>query len=271
MGTFFEIEVLVSASDSQSALDWIENTRDEIQRLESIYSRHDETSELSRVNRRRLRSASDSSISPRPVSMSDELTSLLHAADQLHHATNGAFDVSIDPMRIDLDGISKGAVLDRLRESFESRFPGAPALFNFGQSSIAAIGNPDGRGWRLVLQSRDPARGLLGVVTLLDQSLSMSSSLSADVTTSEPYESHIIDPRSRKPVTGYIEAVVVSESATRADAWSTALLVTRRVPDLDRVENRAHGGFEAMLINDEGAVSRTDNWPGSILSGPTKK
>lgn len=257
MGTFFEIEVRMFETQTRDVLDWIEESRTEIARLERIYSRHDPTSELSILNRQRAeRSDRRETHSPSP-----ELAALLAESGRLNRETNGAFDVAIDPSNFDLDAISKGAVLDHLRARFAARFADAAALFSFGQSSVAAIGDPDGRGWRMVLQSRDPDRGFLGEVRLQDQCLSMSSSLGRVESTDSAVGSHVIDPRTGRSVAGAIEAVVVSDSALQADAWSTVLLVLGRIPH--EFDESPNGDFEAMLIDDSGLVVRTIGWPDS--------
>ncbi len=139
---------------------------------------------------------------------------------------------------IDLDGISKGAVLDELGHDFEGRFPVGAALLGFGQSSLLAIGDPDGGGWRVEARSRDPERGRLGRLVLRDQALSVSSSVGSRLRIAGRDASHVIDPRTGQPVEGSVEAIVVSDSASIADAWSTALLVLGATEDaLERVEN----------------------------------
>jgi thiamine biosynthesis lipoprotein ApbE len=257
MGTFFEIDVRMPESQSLDVLAWIEDARREIARLERIYSRHDATSELSDLNRHRAEWGDEGL---ETFTSSAELSALLAEAERLNRMTAGAFDVAIDPSSLDLDAISKGAVLDHLRASFAERFAGAAALFSFGQSSVAAIGDPDGQGWRLLLQSRDPRRGFLGEVRLRDQSLSMSSSLVRVEDADRAVGSHVIDPRTGRPVAGTVEAVVISDSAMYADAWSTALLVIGRLPPA--FESSSRDEFDAMLIDDVGKVFRTLGWPG---------
>lgn len=260
MGTFFEIQVRIFEPQTRGVLDWIDESRREIARLERIYSRHDPTSELSILNRHRA----EQSERVENLRLSSELSAILAAAQRLNLATDGAFDIAIDPSNLDLDAISKGAVLDHLRASFSARFAGAAALFSFGQSSVVAIGDPGGQGWRLALQSRDPRRGFLGTVRLKDQSLSMSSSLSRVESSDPAVESHVVDPRTGRSVAGAIESIVVSDSAMYADAWSTALLVMGRIPD--GFDGNSLDDMEAMLIDDSGAVFRTIGWPGSNSS-----
>ena len=264
MGTFFEIEVRVRKSRSSAVLDWVENSRAAVARYEKIYSRHDETSEVSQLNRRLIRDVGEPaapSVS-RASEVSEELFGLIRLAEELGRATNGAFDIRVNPERIDLDAISKGWVLDRLREDFVAQFPAASALLNFGQSSIIAIGDPDGRGWRLALESRDPTRSALGTVVLRNQALSMSSSMPpSELDPDETRTSHVIDPRSGRPVSGRVEAIVVSVSAAHADAWSTSLVVMGGLPD--EAARTDSGFFEALWVDGAGSISRTPSWPGA--------
>ncbi|MBW2425264.1 MAG: FAD:protein FMN transferase [Deltaproteobacteria bacterium] len=173
-------------------------------------------------------------------------------------------------MHLDLDGLSKGAVLDRLRDSLRRELPEAAALLSFGQSSLWAIGDPDGRGWRLDVRSRDPERGRLGRVSLRDQALSVSSSVGSVRRVAGRPVSHIIDPRSGLPVEGSVEAIVIAEEALVADAWSTALLVLAADENgiasgaLARVEA---AGLEAWLVGDSGVSRTTAGWQGVEARG----
>ncbi|MFT5696848.1 MAG: thiamine biosynthesis lipoprotein, partial [Myxococcota bacterium] len=70
--------------------------------------------------------------------------------------------------------------------------------------------------------------------------------------------SHVINPGTGEPVRGLVEAVVIAESAMLADAWSTALVVRKQIPEAD-----APGvpkGFEALLIEADGKKSQTPGW-----------
>jgi thiamine biosynthesis lipoprotein len=179
-------------------------------------------------------------------------------------------NAAIPGMRLDLDALSKGAVLDRLRDSLLHELPGAAALLSFGQSSLWAIGDPDGRGWRLDVRSRDPERGLLGSVKLRDRALSVSSSVgSVSVVAGRPV-SHVIDPRSGRPVEGSVEAIVIAEEALVADAWSTALLVLASGEGgiasggLARIEA---SGLEAYVVGASGGSRTTAGWQGVGAKG----
>jgi thiamine biosynthesis lipoprotein len=128
-----------------------------------------------------------------------------------------------DPgVAIDLGGIAKGYALDRACGVLREAGIGA-ALVHGGTSSIAAIGAPPGTdGWRVRLSGGDAE------LVLRDCSAAVSAP-SGRVTGTGA--GHIIDPRTGNPVGLEIEAAVVGESGTLADAWATALVVSGGRPD----------------------------------------
>jgi thiamine biosynthesis lipoprotein len=305
MGTFFEVELRVAPEDVDRARDWIEWARDEIVRLEQIYSRHDPRSIVSGLNQ----SLATHEILARELLVDPELESILFLAIEIWTGTGGAFDITIGPlvdlwtqsnaagswpssealgraksrigsealllrgdgrldvarsgMRLDLDGLSKGRVLDQLRSRFEKDLPSAAALLNFGGSSVLAIGDPDGEGWRLAIRSRravgdNMKKGTRNVLRLRDQALSVSSSLGVVSEIGGERIAHVIDPRSGSAVVDDVEAFVIADSAGRADGWSTALLVLGANRTALRLLEKA--GLEADILEREGTGVSTPGW-----------
>lgn len=192
---------------------------------------------------------------------------------------DGVLEVTVRGARLDLDGLSKGVALDRLGDDFRSRFPGAAALFSFGESSVLAIGDPEGRmrggGWRLEVHSRDAEAARLSTIALRDAALSVSSSVGRTSEIAGKRISHVVDPRTGVAVAGTVEAVVVSERAGLADGWSTALLVLGAQREALRLLDRA--GLEAYVFESAGRIAATEGWealevraraPGSVDAGP---
>lgn len=176
---------------------------------------------------------------------------------------DGEIGITVSGLRIDLDGIAKGAALDRLREVFVARLPDATALLSFGQSSVVAIGAPDeGPGWRLVVESRAPGGGTLGTVLLRDRALSVSSSVGSLRSIGDQTISHAIDPRTGAAVEGTVEAIVVAQAAARADAWSTALLVLGAQPASLQLVEKA--GIEAFVFETGGRAAATRGWERAV-------
>lgn len=174
----------------------------------------------------------------------------------------GVVFVTNDGVRLDLDGLSKGVVLDRLARDFRTTFPNSGALLSFGESSVFAIGDPDGRprggGWRLEVRSRDERGTRLSTIRLRDLALSVSSSLGRTSEIGDTRISHVVDPRTAVTVEGTVEAVVVSPRAGLADGWSTALLVLGAQREAMRLVDRV--GLEAYVFEEAGRIAATDGW-----------
>lgn len=310
MGTFFEVEIRVAPADADRARVWIEWARQEIVRLEKVYSRHDPESAVSELNR--LLARDDVLMSE--IEVAPELESILFLAVEIWEGSGGAFDMTIGPlvdvwthavaegswpsleqlrrakarlgseaflllgdgkleiltsgMRIDLDGLSKGQVLDQLRARFEKDLPNAAALLNFGESSILAIGDPDGGGWRLSIRSRNASDGSLSnergsVLRLRDQALSVSSSLGVASEIAGERISHVIDPRTGSAVAQSVEAFVIADRAGMADGWSTALMVIGANRTALRLVEKV--GLKADIRESTGLGVSTDGWEGAFV------
>lgn len=193
---------------------------------------------------------------------------------------DGVVGVTVEDLQLDLDGLSKGLVLDRLGRDFRTAFPGAAALLSFGESSVFAIGDPEGRlrggGWRLEVRSRDAQGTRLSTIQLRDLALSVSSSLGRTSEIGDAWISHVVDPRTAVTVEGTVEAVVVSPRAGLADGWSTALLVLGAQREAMRLADRVD--LEAYVFEEAGRITATDGWealeaerlpPGPVEAGPT--
>jgi thiamine biosynthesis lipoprotein len=315
MGTFFEADLRVAPEDGERARRWLSRARSEIARLERIYSRYDEQSEISRLNRALAHLSSDSPDRIRMASgparsgalVGPELGALLTRSIELSRATGGAFTIAIGPLvdlwleaaasdrwpteaelrtrrslvggariessregerfrlvvagrgaRVELDALSKGAVLDRLKQTLVAELPEAAALLSLGESSVVAIGDPGGGGWRLALRSRDPMGRRPATIRLRDRALSASSSIGSVSEIDGRRVSHVIDPRTGLPVEGVVETLVLADEATDADAWSTALLVLGgHGAALERVET---AGLEARIVDSSGRTWTTAGW-----------
>jgi len=304
MGTFFDADLRVPPDRAEEARAWLDERREQLSRLEAIYSRHDEASELSRVNR----VLAEPAVLRDGAHISPELESILYTALEVWEGSAGAFDPTIGPLidvwtraaessafppldelrrvrrrvgahslllpgdgelgvtvedvRLDLDGLSKGVALDALAADLRETFPGASALLSFGESSVFAIGDPDGRlrggGWRLEVRSRDERGTRLSTIRLRDLALSVSSSVGKTSRIGDYRISHVIDPRTGVAVDGTVEAVVVSQRAGIADGWSTALLVLGAQREALRLLERAE--LEAYVFESAGRIAATEGW-----------
>ena len=152
-------------------------------------------------------------------------------------------------MAVDLGGLGKGFALDRVAPRLEDPDVRG-ALLSFGGSSFLARGRPPGGdAWRLLLRGGDGAP--LGTVALRDTALSVSESLGQWSTIQGERYGHVVDPRTGQALREGVLAVVASTSATRAEVWSTALLVLG-APGLAHLE--APGEGRGLLLDEDGKL-----------------
>lgn len=128
-------------------------------------------------------------------------------------------------MKLDFGGIGKGRALDRAAAKLRQRGITIAALSC--DSSSYYLGAPPNspRGWPVgVRHPRDP-EVVLNTLWVKDQGLSSSGDDQQYFEQGGERFSHILDPRSGRPAKYLGSLTVLAESAAKADALSTALLV----------------------------------------------
>ncbi|WP_335308727.1 FAD:protein FMN transferase [Sphingomonas phyllosphaerae] len=155
------------------------------------------------------------------------------------HAATLACDA---PVALDFGGFGKGYALDRailaLREAGVEC-----ALLSAGESSIAVIGaHPLGGAWSFTVP--DPRNGAdaLVEVELIDEALSISSTLGVGV--AAPERAAMLRPGRKEAIVAPRTAVVVDRSGAIAEMLSTALIVAD-----DAAARRLHDGVRRMLFD----------------------
>jgi thiamine biosynthesis lipoprotein len=130
---------------------------------------------------------------------------------------------------LDLGAIGKGFAIDRavdiLREAGVT-----DALVHGGTSSICALGcPPDADGWKVAIEAHTLETGgaatPLAVISLRNESLSVSAVWGKMFQAGGKTFGHIIDPRTGWPADNAQLAAIILPSATEADALTTALLI----------------------------------------------
>jgi len=257
----------------------------ELDRLEQMFSRFIENSDISQINFH----AADQLVYVGP-----ETFECLQIAVQMYDQTNGAFDITIGPLlncwhnkntympsqeeldfaaartgmhllqldeteqavrlltqgtQIDLGGIGKGYAVNRMARLLREWSIDA-ALIHGGYSSVLALDGPaDTKGWPVTLSNPRNHHDILAYLHLRNQTLS-SSGLKKGL--------HIIDPRTARPVSGKIAAWSLPPATelapidgAQADALSTAFMVMS-LDEIDRYCSSDFGqGLRAIVILDE--------------------
>lgn len=243
MGTTFE--TIIAESDTEYAWQASQAVFKEIDRIETLFSRFDPSSEISMINR--LNSGQSLSVS---VDVYDCLAKAFLIQDQ----TEGAFNINFaasnrsnsdwqrksveirrskhgflvecpdnqskrksDGVDFDLGGIGKGFALDKALDILDD-WSIDNALIHGGTSTALACGEaPHGKkGWPVGVGGNWP---VLKEFRLFLESRALSGS------GTEVKGLHIVNPRTGQKASGHLGAWVSHPSAAFADALSTAFLV----------------------------------------------
>ena len=129
-------------------------------------------------------------------------------------------------LRIDLSAIGKGRGVDDVAELLDARGI-TDYLVEIGGEVRARGRKPGGASWRIAVEA--PLREERRIVTsfaLDDSAVATSGDYRNYFESGGRYYSHLLDPRTGAPVEHETAAVtVVADTATRADALATALLI----------------------------------------------
>lgn len=94
--------------------------------------------------------------------------------------------------------------------------------------------------------------------TLRDRSVATSGDGQRYIMVDGKRYGHIIDPRTGRPAEGSQSVTVICDDPSRADAYATAVFVMGPAEGMKWVDS--HVGVEALIIDDNGTVSRSAGW-----------
>ena len=160
-----------------------------------------------------------------------------------------------DDLTLDLCGIAKGWALDmaatRVQAAGIESF-----LFELGGEVLARGLHPDGRAWRVAVDTPDSFTGARPAIRLPPgAAVATSGQWVQGYQLADRLYGHIIDPTTAQPVAGALRSVtVVAGNAMSADGWATALCAagSEAGPDLARSQ-----GLAALFLIETAGVLRT--------------
>ena len=255
-------EISCYSPDGNKAVRAIDEAFKEMQRIEKVFSKFDENSELSKINK---------IAGLENIKVSEEAFRLTERAIYYSRISDGAFDVTVAPLmetwgfvrkhksmpgeddiknalksvgyknieldskklsirflnkdtKIDFGGIAKGYAIDRARDVLVSNGI-KNGLVNLG-GNIFALGNAPGKkNWKIGVQDPRNKSRLLYSFELTDMAISTSGNYERFFEIGGKRYSHIMNPLTGEPCQGIISVTVALDSAERADALSTAIFV----------------------------------------------
>ena len=126
-------------------------------------------------------------------------------------------------MRLDLGGVAKGYIIGEALHALRAR--GAPrAMVEAGGDIVVGDAPPGQVGWRIVTPYADSAV-TAAAGSLTNASVSTSGPSAQFVEIDGVRHSHVVDPRSGRPLTSAVHVTVIARDGALADALATALTV----------------------------------------------
>lgn len=285
-----EASIRIYGEDMPEAHAVLRECQAEILRLEAIFSLYDARSALARLNRQ-------GNLADAPP----ELVELIAEAHRFSVLTDGAFDISIHPlcellardgaaadepaigralelvdyrriecrerairfaaagMRITLNGIAQGYITDRIADLLRRR-GFSRVLVDIGEKR-ALDGHPDGRPWRIGIESPFDRGRIVDVIEIDNRALATSGGYG------ERYDArgvrhHLLDGRTGLSRHFFASVSALAPTATTADALSTCLAVIQ--PDKAAAVLSQFPHAEAVLVRSDGG--RIERIPAPSLS-----
>ncbi len=159
---------------------------------------------------------------------------------------------------LDLGSCAKGYAGDEMLAEM-SRLGATSALVNLG-GNVQTLGTkPDGSEWSVGIANPFSPNELLGILQIHDRSVITSGGYQRYFTDDDGnVYIHILDPATGYPAdSGLVSVTVVGDRGIMCDALSTALFVMGK----ERAVSywRGEGGFDMVLVTDDGTVYITEN------------
>ena len=170
----------------------------------------------------------------------------------------------------DLSGIAKGFAVDQIARAL-TELGWSDFLVEVGGEVRVRGQRPGGGSWRVGIERPQPGgRAIHAIVSLRDQALATSGDYRSFRGAGDQRRSHIVDPRSGRPLVHRLASVsVVHREAALADAWATALLVLGPEQGFARAEADGLGAYFIFRTGDATFASRaTDTFPEVALPEP---
>ncbi len=147
-------------------------------------------------------------------------------------------------LECDLSAVAKGWAVDRAAEALAG-LGFSDFLLELGGEIRVGGERPGGGAWRVAIERPDPdARAVQASVELRDAALATSGDYRSFYEQDGERRSHLLDPRSGRPVRHRLASVsVVHREAALADAWATALAVLGPEEGFARAEAEGLGAY----------------------------
>lgn len=200
---------------------------------------------------------------PHSIPNQDLLNEALSHVDYHCIELDGATVTLTDPdASIDLGGIAKGYIADKLREFLLDEGIDS-GLINLGGNVLAIGTKPDGAFWKIGI--RKPfadASELIAVVSVDDQTVVTSGTYERYFEKYGTIYHHILNPDNGYPIeNGLTSVTILADSSARADALSTTCFCLGLERGMELIESL--DGIEAMFVTEDMQMHVSSGFPAS--------
>jgi thiamine biosynthesis lipoprotein len=150
-------------------------------------------------------------------------------------------------MMIDLGGIAKGYIADRVKAYLEERGT-EHAILSFGGNIVAIGKKPDGTDWKVGIQDIDKPTGAYMLVAANRGGSTVTSGIyERGFELDGVYYHHLLNPKTGWPEQNELASVtILSESSMEGDALATAAFILGTEKGLELINSLE--GIEAVFI-----------------------
>lgn len=159
-------------------------------------------------------------------------------------------------MRLNLGGIGKGYAAQLAIDTLKARGIANAAVSAGGD--VHLIGRKHSGPWQVRIENPRWEGRSIERFTLQDRSVATSGDSQRYIVREGKRYGHILDPRSGRPAEGAQSVTVITLDPSLADAYATAVFVMGPQAGMAWVD--AHEGVEALIVDSNGAVSRSRGW-----------
>jgi thiamine biosynthesis lipoprotein ApbE len=159
---------------------------------------------------------------------------------------------------LSLDGIAKGFIVERACDAALAEVPGVTGVMLNVGGDLRSRGAIEGTIGIAAPWADSESSEPLCYVEVKDRSVATSGSSQRGFRIGGRWYSHVLDPRSGRPVERVAAATVVAERSVDADAFAKACNVLE--PEECRRLARSLGGIEFLIVGKDGRTTRSDGW-----------
>lgn len=201
------------------------------------------------------KSAASKGILPDDDQLRIAVESASRPAWRIDHNNRRAFVLGTDKTTLAFDAIAKGYIIDQVTEYAMSMRDVDGFVINIG-GDLRVAGTIS---QRVNVSSPTDESRPIAVFDLRQRAIATSGGNQRFIEIKGRRYSHIIDPRTGRPVDDSTSVSVIADTAAAADAAATALSVMPVKDALEWCDTRE--GFDCLIVDSSGELHQSENWP----------